>query len=52
MQGSQGYIPGAYWYWASPGVAVGILVVGLNLIADGLRDRYDPHQSVAVSRWI
>ncbi len=52
VQGSQGYIPGAPWYWASPGVAVGILVVGLNLIADGLRDKYDPHQSVAVSRWI
>ena len=33
----------APWMAIFPGVAITLLVVGLNLIGDGLRDVLDPH---------
>jgi peptide/nickel transport system permease protein len=32
----------AWWTLAAPGAVIVILVVGLNLLGDGLRDALDP----------
>ncbi len=37
----------AWWSLAAPGAVLVILVVGLNLLGDGLRDALDPRQSHA-----
>lgn len=32
----------APWLWFAPGLAIGTAVLGFNLVADGLREAYDP----------
>lgn len=36
-----GYLPGAWWYAVFPGVAIFVLVMGFNMLGDGLRDVFD-----------
>jgi peptide/nickel transport system permease protein len=38
----RGYIREAPWLTVIPGIAIGVTVLGLNLIGDGLRDVFDP----------
>lgn len=40
------YIREAPWISLSPGVAIGVTVLGLNLLGDGLRDVLDPRMKV------
>jgi ABC-type dipeptide/oligopeptide/nickel transport system permease subunit len=37
-------LPAAWWISTLPGLAIAVTVIGLNLIADGLRDRLDPRR--------
>jgi peptide/nickel transport system permease protein len=39
---SRAYLPQAWWYAAAPGVAILLVVMGFNLLGDGLRDVLDP----------
>lgn len=39
---SREYLPNAWWYAAAPGVAIFLVVMGFNLLGDGLRDMLDP----------
>ena len=39
---SREYLPQAWWYAAAPGVAILLVVMGFNLLGDGLRDALDP----------
>ena len=39
---SRGYLPGAWWFSTFPGLAILIVVLGFNLVGDGLRDIADP----------
>jgi peptide/nickel transport system permease protein len=32
------------WLWLPPGLMIGITVLSLNFVGDGLRDAHDPHQ--------
>lgn len=36
------YLPYAWWYAAAPGFAIFLVVMGFNLLGDGLRDVLDP----------
>ena len=36
------FLPQAWWYAAAPGVAILLVVMGFNLLGDGLRDVLDP----------
>jgi peptide/nickel transport system permease protein len=36
------YLPDAWWYATSPGLAIFFVVMGFNLLGDGLRDILDP----------
>lgn len=36
------YLPDAWWYAAAPGLAIFLVVMGFNLLGDGLRDILDP----------
>jgi peptide/nickel transport system permease protein len=36
------FLPAAWWYAAAPGFAIFIVVMGFNLLGDGLRDILDP----------
>jgi peptide/nickel transport system permease protein len=36
------YLPDAWWYATSPGLAIFLVVMGFNLLGDGLRDILDP----------
>jgi peptide/nickel transport system permease protein len=36
------FLPNAWWYAAAPGVAIFTVVMGFNLLGDGLRDVLDP----------
>lgn len=38
----RGFITMAPWISGMPGLALAVLLIGLNLVADGLRDAYDP----------
>jgi peptide/nickel transport system permease protein len=38
----RGFISMAPWMSGMPGVALAVLLVGLNLLAEGLRDALDP----------
>ena len=39
---SREFLPEAWWYAAVPGVAIFMVVMGFNLLGDGLRDFLDP----------
>jgi peptide/nickel transport system permease protein len=39
---ARNYITDATWYMVFPGLALGVTVLGLNLLGDGLRDQLDP----------
>lgn len=41
---SRNYLRIAAWYGIAPGVAISIFLLGLNALADGLRDTLDPTQ--------
>lgn len=36
------YLPDAWWYALAPGLAIFIVVMGFNMLGDGLRDVLDP----------
>jgi peptide/nickel transport system permease protein len=42
---SRGFLPEAWWYAAAPGIAILLVVMGFNLLGDGLRDALDPKLS-------
>jgi peptide/nickel transport system permease protein len=44
MSESRQFLRDAWWYGLFPGVALTILVVGLNFLSDALRDAFDPRQ--------
>jgi peptide/nickel transport system permease protein len=46
---SRQYLPQAWWYAAAPGVAIMLVVMGFNLLGDGLRDVLDPRMRRDVS---
>ncbi|HEV8534600.1 MAG TPA: oligopeptide ABC transporter permease [Candidatus Limnocylindria bacterium] len=35
------------WLWSLPGIAIGVTVLAVNFIGDGLRDALDPRQQIA-----
>jgi peptide/nickel transport system permease protein len=37
------YLSNAWWLATVPGVAISLVVLGANLLGDGLRDFLDPH---------
>ena len=39
---SREYLPDAWWYAAAPGIAIFLVVMGFNMLGDGLRDVLDP----------
>jgi peptide/nickel transport system permease protein len=39
---SREYLPRAWWYATAPGLAIFLVVMGFNLLGDGLRDVLDP----------
>ena len=39
---SREYLPDAWWYAAAPGLAIFLVVIGFNMLGDGLRDVLDP----------
>jgi peptide/nickel transport system permease protein len=39
---SRGYLPQAWWFSTFPGLAILVVVLGFNLLGDGLRDIADP----------
>ena len=39
---SREYLPDAWWYALAPGAAIFLVVMGFNLVGDGLRDILDP----------
>lgn len=39
---SREYLPDAWWYALAPGLAIFLVVMGFNLLGDGLRDVLDP----------
>ena len=39
---SREFLPNAWWYAAAPGIAIFAVVMGFNLLGDGLRDVLDP----------
>ena len=39
---SREYLPEAWWYALAPGLAIFLVVMGFNLLGDGLRDVLDP----------
>jgi peptide/nickel transport system permease protein len=42
---SREFLPHAWWYAAAPGIAILLVVMGFNLLGDGLRDALDPRLS-------
>jgi peptide/nickel transport system permease protein len=42
---SREFLPRAWWYAAAPGLAILLVVMGFNLLGDGLRDALDPRLS-------
>ena len=43
LSDSRNYLELAWWYPAFPGIALVALVLGANLLGDGLQDRWDPY---------
>jgi peptide/nickel transport system permease protein len=39
---SREFLPDAWWYATAPGIAIFMVVMGFNLLGDGLRDILDP----------
>jgi peptide/nickel transport system permease protein len=39
---SRSYLPEAWWYATAPGLAIFLVVMGFNMLGDGLRDVLDP----------
>jgi peptide/nickel transport system permease protein len=39
---SREYLPDAWWYALAPGLSIFLVVMGFNLLGDGLRDILDP----------
>ena len=39
---SREFLPQSWWYVAAPGMAIFLVVMGFNLLGDGLRDLLDP----------
>lgn len=39
---SREFLPQAWWYATAPGIAILLVVMGFNLMGDGLRDAIDP----------
>ena len=39
---SREFLPEAWWYATAPGLAIFLVVMGFNLLGDGLRDNLDP----------
>lgn len=50
-QGRQYLLAGAWWWSAFPGMAIMALVLGFNLLGDGLRDVLDPRHDDADGWW-
>ncbi len=44
------YLPNAWWYAAAPGLAIFVVVLGFNLLGDGLRDALDPRLRRGLTR--
>lgn len=42
--GFQDYLQGHWWMYTFPGLAIGVAVLGFNLIGDGLQDILDPRR--------
>ena len=42
LSSGQNFLRGAPWVAIFPGIAIALLVLGFNLIGDGLRDAFDP----------
>ncbi len=47
---SRDYLPDAWWCALAPGGAIFLLVIGFNLLGDGLRDALDPRTPPAAAR--
>ena len=47
---SREFLPEAWWYATAPGIAIFLVVMGFNLLGDGLRDILDPKIRRAVGR--
>ena len=47
---SREYLPMAWWYALAPGLAIFLVVMGFNLLGDGLRDVLDPRLRKGPSR--
>lgn len=43
LSDSRNYLALAWWYPAFPGIALVALVLGANMLGDGLQDRWDPY---------
>jgi peptide/nickel transport system permease protein len=39
---SRSFLPEAWWYATAPGLAIFLVVMGFNMLGDGLRDVLDP----------
>jgi ABC-type dipeptide/oligopeptide/nickel transport system permease subunit len=50
-QGRQYLLTGAWWWSAFPGMAIMALVLGFNLLGDGLRDLLDPRNDGVYGWW-
>ena len=37
-------LAGLPWYWVPPGITIFAVVLAVNLVGDGLRDAFDPHE--------
>ncbi len=47
---SREFLPEAWWYATAPGIAIFMVVMGFNLLGDGLRDILDPRIRRAAGR--
>ena len=47
---SREFLPQAWWYATAPGLAILLVVMGFNLLGDGLRDVLDPRIRRSVDR--
>jgi peptide/nickel transport system permease protein len=45
LSGGRGYLDTAWWIPIIPGVAVTLVVIGVNVVGDWLSKRWDPRAS-------